>query len=160
LIFSAIAATGAGLHVAAFFIEDQTHISGVATVLCVAVPVGAFVLTIYALYTYLLREADPFHLSLLAGTAAVLVAAVWLAAGGVPMAWCLLVVTPAPAVTVVGYEALGCRRCLGPSGPGWPTEPGCGSVPPLDSLYRSALGARRLPAGLPRALLDALERLR
>jgi low temperature requirement protein LtrA len=44
VIFSAIAATGAGLHVAASFIEDQAHISGVATVLCVAVPVGVFVL--------------------------------------------------------------------------------------------------------------------
>jgi hypothetical protein len=28
----------------------------------------------------------------------------------VPMAWCLLVVTLAPAVTVVGYEAVGHRH--------------------------------------------------
>jgi hypothetical protein len=33
-----------------------------------------------------------------------------LAAAGVPMAWCLLVVTLAPAVTVVGYEAVGHRH--------------------------------------------------
>ena len=110
LIFTAIAATGAGLHVAASFIEHQAHISGVATVLSVAVPVGGFVLMVYALHTWLVREADPFHLGLLAGTAAVLVAAVWLAAAGVPMAWCLLIVTLAPAVTVVGYEALGYRH--------------------------------------------------
>jgi low temperature requirement protein LtrA len=110
LVFTAIAATGAGLHVAASYIEDQAHISGVATVLSVAVPVGGFVLMVYALHTWLVREADPFHLSLLAGTAAVLVAAVWLAAAGVPMAWCLLVVTLAPAVTVVGYEAVGYRH--------------------------------------------------
>jgi low temperature requirement protein LtrA len=110
LIFTAIAATGAGLHVAASYIEGQAHISGVATVLCVAVPVGGFVLMVYALHTWLVREADPFHLGLLAGTAAVLVAAVWLATSGVPMAWCLLVVTLAPAVTVVGYEALGYRH--------------------------------------------------
>jgi low temperature requirement protein LtrA len=110
LIFTAIAATGAGLHVAASFIEGQAHISAVATVLSVAIPVGVFVLTVYALHTWLVREADPFHLGLLAGTAAVLVAAVWLAAAGVPMAWCLLVVTLAPAVTVVGYEAVGHRH--------------------------------------------------
>jgi low temperature requirement protein LtrA len=110
LIFAAIAATGAGLHVAASYIEDQAHISGVATVLSVAVPVGGFVLMVYALHTWLVREADPFHLSLLAGTAAVLVAAVWLAAARVPMAWCLVVVTLAPAVTVVGYEAVGHRH--------------------------------------------------
>src|SRR5262245_10572959 len=47
---------------------------------------------------------------LLAGTAVVLAAAVWMAAAGVPMAWCLLVVTLAPAVSVVGYEALGYRH--------------------------------------------------
>jgi low temperature requirement protein LtrA len=110
LLFAAIAGTGAGLHVAAFFIEDQTHIGVVATVLSVAVPVGVFVLMVYTLHTWLVREADPFHLGLLVGTAAVLVAAVWLAAAGVPMAWCLLVVTLAPAVTVVGYEAVGHRH--------------------------------------------------
>jgi low temperature requirement protein LtrA len=110
VIFTAIAATGAGLQVAAFFIEGQAHISGVMTVLTVAVSVGMFVLTVYALHTYLVREGDPFHLGLLVGTATVMVAAVWLAAAGVSMAWCLLVVTLAPAVTVVGYEALGRRH--------------------------------------------------
>jgi low temperature requirement protein LtrA len=110
LIFAAIAATGAGLQVAASFIEGEAHIGAVATVLTVAVPVGMFVVAVYALHTYLVREGDPFHLGLLVGTAAVLAAAVWLAAAGVPMAWCLLVVTLAPAVTVVGYEALGHRH--------------------------------------------------
>jgi low temperature requirement protein LtrA len=107
LIFTAIAATGAGLHVAAFYIEDQAQISGMATVLSVAVPVGVFALTVFALHTYLVGEGDPFHIGLLAGTAAVLAAAVWLGAAGVPMAWCLLVVMLAPVVTVVGYEAVG-----------------------------------------------------
>jgi low temperature requirement protein LtrA len=110
VIFAAIAATGAGLQVAAFFIEGQAHISGVTTVLSVAVPVAMFVLTVYALHTHLVRKGDPFHLGLLLGTAAVLVAAVWLAAAGVSMAWCLVVVTLAPAVTVVGYESLGYRH--------------------------------------------------
>jgi low temperature requirement protein LtrA len=110
LIFTAITATGAGLHVAAYFIEDQAHISGVATVLSVAVPVGLFVLMVYALHTYLVREGDPFHIGLLVGTAMVLAAAIWTAAAGVPMAWCLLIVMLAPAVTVVGYEALGYRH--------------------------------------------------
>jgi low temperature requirement protein LtrA len=110
VIFTAIAATGAGLHVAASFIQGQARISGVATVLTVAVPVGVFVLTVYALHTWLVRQGDPFHLSLLVGTAAVLVAAVFMAVVGVSMAWCLLVVTLAPAVTVVGYEALGYRH--------------------------------------------------
>ena len=33
-----------------------------------------------------------------------------MAGAGVPMAWCLLVVTLVPAVSVVGYEALGYRH--------------------------------------------------
>jgi low temperature requirement protein LtrA len=110
LVFAAIAATGAGLHVAAFFIEDQAQIGGVATVLCVAIPVGVFALAVFALHTYLVGEGDPFHVGLLAGTAVVLGAAVWLGAAGVPMAWCLLVVMLAPVVTVVGYEAIGHRH--------------------------------------------------
>ena len=43
-------------------------------------------------------------------TAAVLAVAVWLADAGTSMANCLLVVTLAPMVTVVGYETLGHRQ--------------------------------------------------
>jgi hypothetical protein len=57
-----------------------------------------------------MRTVDPFHMLLLALTAAVLVAAVWLAAAGISMANCLLVVTLAPMVTVFGYELLGHRH--------------------------------------------------
>ena len=39
-----------------------------------------------------------------------LAAAVWMAAAGISMANCLLVVTVAPMVTVVGYELLGHRH--------------------------------------------------
>jgi hypothetical protein len=45
-----------------------------------------------------------------AGTFAVLALAVVLAASGVGMAVCLVVLTLAPAVTVVGYETLGHRH--------------------------------------------------
>jgi hypothetical protein len=76
----------------------------------VTIPVGLFVLVVYALHTYLVGQGDPFHLSLLAGTAVVLAAAVGMATAGVPMTWCLLAVTLAPAVTVVGYEAIGYRH--------------------------------------------------
>ena len=53
---------------------------------------------------------DAFHLLLIAMTAAVLGLAVWLAAAGISMANCLLVVTLAPMVSVVGYETLGHRH--------------------------------------------------
>ncbi|PZW39845.1 low temperature requirement protein LtrA [Humitalea rosea] len=110
LIFAAIAATGAGLHVAALFIEAKAHVGGLATMLTVAVPVGLFLLLVYALYTYLMRVYDPLHGWLLAGTAAVVLLSVALAAAGVDMAKCLIVLMLAPVVTVVGYEGIGHRH--------------------------------------------------
>ena len=107
LIFGSIAATGAGLQVAAAYISNQTQLGATATVLTVAVPVAVYVFTLYGLYTLLVRGADPFHLTLLAGSVAVLVFATVLAAAGVPMAGCLVVLMFAPVVTVIGYETIG-----------------------------------------------------
>jgi low temperature requirement protein LtrA len=112
LIFGSIAATGAGLHVAATFIADDAHIGATATVLTVAVPVAVFVLALFALYTFLVRAVDPFHITLLAGTAAVLVLPVLLATMGAPMAVCLVVLMLAPLVAVIGYETLGHRHVV------------------------------------------------
>jgi hypothetical protein len=58
----------------------------------------------------LVRAWDAFHALLVALTAVVLVAAVLAALAGVSMALCLLVVTLAPVVTVVGFELLGHRH--------------------------------------------------
>jgi hypothetical protein len=42
LIVTSIVATGAGLHVAAYFIEGRARIPAIAVVLAVAVPVAVF----------------------------------------------------------------------------------------------------------------------
>jgi low temperature requirement protein LtrA len=110
LIVTAIVATGAGLHVAAYFIEHKAHISALATVLTVAVPVSGFLGLIYLLYYYLVRRFDPFHLTLLGATAGVVAAAVISALSGISMAMCLVILTFAPAVTVAGYETRGYRH--------------------------------------------------
>src|SRR6202030_1804455 len=55
LIVTCIVATGAGLRVAAFFIEGRAAITAVAVVLAVAVPVGVFLGLMYALSYYLVR---------------------------------------------------------------------------------------------------------
>jgi low temperature requirement protein LtrA len=110
VLVTAIVATGAGLHVAANFIEHKAHIGPLATVLTVAVPVGVFLGLIYALYYYLVRRFDPFHLWLLSATAGVVAVAVGAALSGVSMAVCLLILMLAPAVTVVGYEVRGYRH--------------------------------------------------
>jgi len=110
VIVTAIVATGAGLHVAAYYLEGQAHIGAIATLLATVVPVAVFVGGIYALYYYLVRRFDPFHLWLLLGTAAVMVAAVLAALSGVGMAACLCILMLAPVVTVVGYEWKGHRH--------------------------------------------------
>ena len=110
LIFGSIAATGAGLHVAALYIGGEAHIGATAIVLTVAVPVAAFVLADFALYTLLLGVGDPFHIALLVGTTAALVLPSSSAANGVSMAVCLVVLTAAPLISVIGYETVGHRH--------------------------------------------------
>ncbi len=109
-VFGSIVATGAGLHTAAYYVEQQSQLGAVGTVLSMVVPVAVYVGLIYVLYGLMVRTWDGWHLLLAALTAAVLVAAVASAAAGVPMTACLLIVTLAPVVSVVGFEVLGHRR--------------------------------------------------
>ena len=80
-----------------------------ATVLTVAIPAAIFIAGVYWMYSTLTRSLDPFHLSLLVGTAAVLAASVALAGAGLGR-----VEPPRPRpralVTVVGYELRGHRH--------------------------------------------------
>jgi hypothetical protein len=57
-----------------------------------------------------MRARDPFHLALGAVTVGLLALSTGLAAIGVSMAVCLVVLALVPAVTVVGYESLGHRH--------------------------------------------------
>jgi low temperature requirement protein LtrA len=110
LIIGPIVATGAGLHVAAYYIEHHTKLGSVATVMSVAIPVAVYIATVYLLYMLLVHAFDAFHVLLVALTAVVLVMSVALAAAGLSMAVCLLIVMLAPMVTVVGFELLGHRH--------------------------------------------------
>jgi len=103
-IVASIVGTGAGLQVAAHSIEHKAHISTLATVLCVAIPVSIFLGLIYILYCYLARQVDSLHVWLLIGTGAVVALAVIAASAGFEMAVSLLILMLAPAVTIVGYE--------------------------------------------------------
>ncbi len=110
VMFGAIVATGAGLHAAAYYIEHHSKLGSTETVLAVALPVGIYIASLYLLYAVIVRTIDAFHLLLLVLTAVVLAIAVWLADAGYSMANCLLVVTLAPMVTVIGYEVVGHRH--------------------------------------------------
>lgn len=109
-VYAAIVATGAGLHVAAYYVDGQSKLNSVDTVLAVAIPVGIYLVAMFVIYSLLVGDFDLLHALLLVLAAAVLVAAVALAAGGTSMAVCLLVVTAAPVVVVVGFEAVGHRH--------------------------------------------------
>ena len=108
--FGSIVATGAGLHAAAYYIEHHSKLGSAATVLSVAIPVAAYIATVYVLYMLLVHTWDAFHVLLVVLTAAVVVASVALAAAGLSMSVCLLIVMLAPLVTVVGFELIGHRH--------------------------------------------------
>lgn len=106
VLFSAIAATGAGLHVLGYA-YDPDHLVPVTTVVAViAVPVLIFMLTRDLLHTLLASSAPralPTHLVSLALPVASLVLAVL----GWPLWACLLLVVASPLVVIVAYEAGG-----------------------------------------------------
>jgi low temperature requirement protein LtrA len=110
VLFGAVVGTGGGLHAAANLLDLHSDLSLVATVVAVAVPVAVYVMAFYVLYALLTRTMDPFHLLLIGGSAAVIALALLLAAAGVPLAWCLLMLSFTPWVTVVGYELVGHRH--------------------------------------------------
>ena len=109
-LFGSIVAVGAGLHVAAYYLDDQAHLTRTGTLLTVAVPVIAATLLFYAGYALLTRTLDAFHLVLLAISALVIAAAVLMAMAGAELTWCLVVLSLTPWVTVVGYESFGYRH--------------------------------------------------
>jgi len=112
LVFCSIVATGAGLHAAAYFIDHHSKLDSVATVLTVAIPVGVYIGSIYLLFALLVSTWDGFHTLLLALSVVALAGAVGLAAAGVSMAVCLLVIVLAPVVSIVGFEVVGHRHAV------------------------------------------------
>jgi len=110
LLFAAIAATGAALHVVAYVVEGVATIDETGAVLAVAVPVLVFSAVLFGLYTYLIHEGDPFHIVLFIGTVVMLVLGVVLVSAGWPMGVGLVLITLSPAVVIVGYELLGHRH--------------------------------------------------
>jgi low temperature requirement protein LtrA len=104
VLFGALVALGAGLHAAAYLLEDHSELGATGTVLAVAVPLAAYVLVLHLLHGALIRSADARRLGVVAASAALVVVAVVLAAAGLGTVWCLAVLAVVPWVTVVGQE--------------------------------------------------------
>ncbi len=110
LLFAAIAAVGAGIHVAAYVVEGSAEIGTVGALLSTVVPVVLFLVVYFVIYSAAVRELDPFHLGLFAASLAVLAGAVWLASAEIGLGIPLIVAAAAPFVIVVGYELIGHRH--------------------------------------------------
>jgi low temperature requirement protein LtrA len=108
-IVTSIVATGAGLRLAAYFIEGRAMITPVAAVLAVGIPVGAFLGLMYALSYFMVRRFSLLQVWLLIATGGVVAATLVAALSGVDVARCLVILMLAPTVTVVASEVWGAR---------------------------------------------------
>ncbi|MBW9244497.1 low temperature requirement protein A [Pseudomonas paracarnis] len=110
LIIASIVATGAGLDVAANFIENKAHIGVLPALLASAIPLAIFLGLIYALHYFLVRRFDLLHVWLLIATGIVIATSIIAAILGASIVVCLVILMLAPIITVVGYEVLGHRH--------------------------------------------------
>ncbi|HEY7057085.1 MAG TPA: hypothetical protein VH458_11200 [Vicinamibacterales bacterium] len=86
LIVTSIVATGAGLHAAAFFIEQKAHIASVPVILAVAVPLVIFLGLLHGLYYFLVRRFHSIDAWLLISSAGVAMLAAMAALSGISIA--------------------------------------------------------------------------
>lgn len=110
VIFGALAATGAGLHVAAYVIEGVAHIDDTQALLTVVVPVAVFSVALFTLYTLLLKQFDPFHIALFIGSLVPLGLAIAAVQSGWSMGGGIAIAAFSPVVVIIGYETLGHRH--------------------------------------------------
>ncbi len=134
-VFGGVAATGAGLHVAAILtqshgsteasaeavgeaghaaegaVETPSDVVGtLSAVLAVAVPVAVFLVAMYVLYLHLIRRFQRVYPIVLGVALLDLVVAAVVAASGGSFEVCLVLVTIAPALLVIGTEVFRGRQ--------------------------------------------------
>ncbi|SDC95228.1 low temperature requirement protein A [Glycomyces harbinensis] len=110
IVFGSLAATGAGLHVAAYVIAHTAHIGATAAILTVVIPVAVFTTALFTLYSLLLRQWDPLHLLLFAGAMAALAASALAVAAGATVGVGIAIAACSPLIVIVGYETVGHRH--------------------------------------------------
>jgi low temperature requirement protein LtrA len=105
-IFAAIAATGAGLHIAAYFIDHEANISGAAAVASIAIPIILFKVSLTTLYGIMLNPDR----ELLWSTAVVvlgLAGSIGMAAAGASVPLCMLEMMLALGLSIAYDERRG-----------------------------------------------------
>lgn len=109
LVFMAIAAVGAGLHVAALYLEHHADIGAEVAVAAVAVPLAVYFVMLTLTYSYLV-EFDVLNAALTLAGLVILGVAVAAAAAGMSVVWALVVAAVAPVGIVAVDEAVGTRH--------------------------------------------------
>ncbi len=102
-LYMACAAVGAGLHVVALWIEREAHIGPVAVLATLAVPLGIFCVGLIGMHAYLAGYL-PVVWVMAVGATVPLIAGLAMAAAGLPLLLCVVVVCLAPLVPVVVAE--------------------------------------------------------
>jgi low temperature requirement protein LtrA len=108
-VFAAIAAVGAGLHVVALYLEHVAEIGATAAMLSVAIPVAVYFVSLGVLYGNLVG-LHPHMTAVTLGKLGIVVLSVVLAAAGVDLSICVVVIALSPAVSVVAQEMGGRAR--------------------------------------------------
>lgn len=108
-VFAAIAATGAGLHVAAYYIDHTAHISAAIAVASIAAPVAVFKVSLTVLSS-VMTCVDRTLLAVTGGLVSVLAGSVALAGAGVSVPGCLLIIVAALGVSIVIDERRSTER--------------------------------------------------
>jgi low temperature requirement protein LtrA len=107
ILYGAIAATGAGLHVVGNLIAGEAKIGGTQAVASVAVAVGLYILSVFLLHWHLVRRQRVIHLAVMLAGFAVLALAVLIASAGYSITLSLLTIMMSPVLVVLGFEILG-----------------------------------------------------
>lgn len=108
--FAAIAAVGAGLHVAAYYVEGEAEIGQTGVALSIVVPIAVLTLALFVVHLWLVRSLDPLHVIQVAGVFVVLAASVVLASSVAPMPVWMMVAALSPVVVIASYETIGRRH--------------------------------------------------
>jgi low temperature requirement protein LtrA len=109
VVVAAVAATGAGLHVAADYLEHTSHLSAAGVLMAVLLPMLVFWLSMVVIYTVVVGR-DRLHLYESVMVVVLLVVAALLARVHVTLTVCLLVAALAFVPTIVVDEQVGARK--------------------------------------------------
>ncbi len=78
-LFGSVVAIGAGLHTAAYYLEDHSELTATGTVLTLVVPLAVYFGILFLLYALITRTMDPFHFLLIGLSAGVMALSIGMA---------------------------------------------------------------------------------